>query len=116
MPKERASFFEETPDLDISGFAPKVAPDKAAPAAEKVRAVAEAANFHSREAKPPKSAARSKRAPRVYRTGRNVQINLKASQTTLDALYTISDQHGWVLGETLEHAIQALKQQLESAR
>lgn len=116
MSKSRASIFEETGDLDISGFTPKAAPDTAAPPAEKVRAVAEAANFRSREAKPPKSDARLKREPRVYRTGRNVQFNIKATQATVDAFYSLTEQQGWVLGDTLDRAIKALKQQLESAR
>jgi len=51
MTKSRASVFDEPAELDVSGFAPKSAPDKSAPAAEKVRAVAEAANFSSREPK-----------------------------------------------------------------
>ena len=32
---------------------------------------------------------------------------------TSDAFYAISDAKGWVLGETLEHALAALKRDLE---
>lgn len=53
---------------------------------------------------------------RRRRTGRNVQINIKASAATIEALYAIADAEGWVLGETLEHAIAALKAQLEAER
>jgi hypothetical protein len=53
-----------------------------------------------------------KRVPRRHRTGRNVQFNLKASQETVDAFYAISDSQGWVLGETLEHALAALQREL----
>ena len=49
---------------------------------------------------------------RRHRTGRNVQFNVKASQETVDAFYAISDAKGWVLGETLEHALAALKREL----
>jgi hypothetical protein len=77
-----------------------------------VRAVAAAANFHSREAAPQLSAT-AKREPRRHRTGRNVQFNVKASKETVDAFYAISDRQGWVLGETLEHALQALRRTLE---
>ena len=112
MTKPRASIFEETEDLDVSGFAPKTAPDADAPAPERVRAVAEAANFRSREPRPAKSAAMPKHSPRRYRTGRNVQLNLKASQETVDAFYSVADKNGWVLGETLERAIQALEREL----
>jgi hypothetical protein len=113
MAGPRASIFEDADDLDVSGFAPKAAPDKAAPRAEEVREVSEAAKFRSREpqaapAKPPAA----KREQRRYRTGRNVQFNVKASQETVDAFYAISDRQGWVLGETLEHALAALERQL----
>lgn len=114
MTKSRASIFDEPAELDVSGFAPKTAPDKSAPAAEKVRAVAEAAHFRSREPKPtPKSVVVPKREPRRHRTGRNVQLNLKASQETVDAFYAITDTEDWVLGETLENAVQALQRELK---
>ena len=107
MSSARASIFEAD-DLDISGFAPRPGPDTSAPAAEQVRAVAEAAHFHSREQPAPAP----KRVQRRHRTGRNVQFNVKASQETVDAFYAISDAKGWVLGETLEHALAALKREL----
>src|SRR5665213_1072223 len=113
MPKSRASIFEETGDLDISGFAPKGGRDADAPAPEEVRAVAEAANFRSREAQSSKPAALVTHAPRRYRTGRNIQFNLKVSQDTVDAFYAVSDKYGWVLGQTLERAISALQRELE---
>lgn len=42
-------------------------------------------------------------------TGRNVQINIKAKQETVDRLMAIADRRGWVLGEVLEHALAALE-------
>jgi hypothetical protein len=107
----RVSIFSDD-DLDVSEFAPKAGPDKSAPMAEQVKAVAEAARFHSRE---PVSSSTPvpKRIPRRYRTGRNVQFNVKASQVTVDAFYAISDSKGWVLGETLEHALAALQRELD---
>ena len=115
MPKPRASIFEESPHLDMGGFAPKTAIDTNAPAAEKVRAVAEAAQFRSREGAPAKPATESKRAARRYRTGRNVQFNVKALQETVDAFYAVSETQGWVLGYTLERAMEALQRELASA-
>jgi hypothetical protein len=108
MATTRASIFEE-PEFDITGFAPKAAPDAAAPHADKVREVSEAAQFRSRE---PAPAPPPKREQRRHRTGRNVQFNVKASQATVDAFYAISDRQGWVLGETLEHALAALEREL----
>ena len=109
MTKSRASIFEEPEELDVSAFAPKAAPDTDAPAPEKVRAVAEAAYFSSREPKAQKQVTPAKREPRRHRTGRNVQLNLKASQETVDAFYAITDKNNWVLGETLEWAVKALQ-------
>lgn len=122
MSDERAGIFDSVVDFDIGGFAPKQ-PKKAetapAPTAEKVRAIAEASQFPSREAgtKAPKATVASvtkaveeiKKEPRRHKTGRNVQLNLKVKQETLDLIYKISDENGWVLGETLERALEALQ-------
>ncbi|HVZ87356.1 MAG TPA: stability/partitioning determinant [Polyangia bacterium] len=116
MAGERASIFDDKPELDLSAFAPKKKKDTAAPAAEAVRAVSETANFRSREAAPTHIAASSaKRPPRQFRTGRNVQFNAKALRETVDAIYAVSEAQGWVLGYTLERAIAALQRELESA-
>jgi hypothetical protein len=116
MSPPRASIFEE-PEIDISAFAPKPAPDAAAPKPEQVREVSEAAQFRSREPAAPAIVAPiapvpAKREPRRHRTGRNVQFNVKASQETIDSFYAISDRQGWVLGETMEHALAALEREL----
>jgi len=63
-----------------------------------VRAVSEAANFPSREAvaAPPAVAKpEEKRELRRYRTGRNVQLNIKVKPETLETFYKIADEHGW---------------------
>lgn len=103
---ERADIFDA--DLDLTGFVPKKAPPAAPP--EAVKKVAEAASFTSREpaASPPR-----KRRARVYRTGRSLQLNAKVTEKTLDDVYNISDEQGWVLGETIERAMDALKRELE---
>lgn len=110
MAGNRVSIFEAD-DLDLSGFAPKASPDKAAPSPAEVRAVSEAANFPSRQparkAEPPR-----KRLTRTRITGRNKQFNVKATQATIDAFYALSDRQGWVLGETLENALAALNREL----
>jgi hypothetical protein len=114
MSNARASLFEADDDLDVSGFAPKKPEPGAQPAtaAEEVRVVSEASSFRSREPVARKPPARPRREPRLYRTGRNIQLNVKVRQETLDSLYEISDQEGWVLGETLEHALEVLKREL----
>jgi hypothetical protein len=81
-----------------------------------VRAVSQAAQFPSREPSAPKPKPQPKRAPRIYRTGRNVQFNIKASSETVDAFYLITEKEDWVLGETLERAVQALQRELEKSK
>ena len=103
---ERAPLFEE--DLDLSQFTPhKASPEQPAP--EAIRAVAEGAKFQSREPVLPANPRRQRR----YRTGRNIQMNTKVTASTRDGFYNISDRYNWVLGETLERALQALKRELE---
>ena len=116
MSKPRASIFDEVAELDVGGFAPKTAIDANAPQAEQVRVVAQAAKFHSREPATTKAEQPSKRAVRRHRTGRNVQFNVKALQETVDAIYAITDAHkGWVLGYTLQRAVEALQRELVSS-
>jgi hypothetical protein len=113
MAKERASVFDDDGEIgiDISGFAPKAAPPAAAPSRQQVKTVSEAANFPSREvARPP---AKSSRKPRRYRTGRNVQFCAKALQATVDRFYALCDKTGWVMGYTLERAVDALERELK---
>lgn len=121
-PGDRAAVFGEE-DLDLSGFAPKPVPapsqsghttgaeagagPMAGPMGGPVRGVAERAGFHSRE---PAAAAAGpvRREQRRYRTGRNVQLNLKVRQDAVDAFYKLADAQGWVLGEAFERAVAAL--------
>jgi hypothetical protein len=108
MTKERASIFAGDEDaLDLSGFAPKSGPEPVEVSAELVRAVAEASRFPSREAK-----TGARRPPRIHRTGRTMQFNARTTPQTVEALYAIADQQGWLVGETLEHALAALKREL----
>lgn len=125
MSEQRASIFEDdnTTDFDVSGFAPKKQ-QKTEPRipAEAIQTIAKAAKFQSREATaqaapaPATTAApvtpEPPRQQRRHRTGRNVQLNLKAKQETVDRFYQLTDSQGWVLGETLEQAIAALEEKL----
>lgn len=116
MAVTRAGIFDVEDDLDVSGFAPK-APERPVARPEQVRAVSEAAQFQSRE--PKRDAAPvtlARREPRRYRTGRNTQLNIKARADAIETFYAIADQQGWVLGETFERAIDALKRDLAPVR
>jgi hypothetical protein len=119
MSRSRASIFgdDDTAALDVTSFAPKVEADHNAPPAEKVRAVSQAANFTSREPVASKAEPKApKRSRRQYRTGRNVQLSVKALSETVEAFYTITDQQHWVLGYTLQRAIEALQRELKQSQ
>ena len=113
MTNGRANIFDDGPeqDLDLTGFeAKKARGARPAELPEKVRALAEANNFPSRapaRPQPPNTLVR-----RGRRTGRNMQLNIKATQDTVDLFYRLSDGQGWVLGETLERALAALEREL----
>ncbi len=103
--RPRASVFD-VEEMDLGGFAPK--PPGVVASAEQVRAVAEPAAFRSREAPSPTEVP-ARREPRRYRTGRNVQLNLKVRQEDADAFYRLADTQGWVLGEAFQLAVAALR-------
>jgi len=118
---ERASIFENSPDFDLSGFAPKKQKRAGETAPNAISAVSEASGFRSREPSPSVTEPAEqkddplKRTPRRYRTGRNVQLNIKVSAETIESFYAVADKEGWVLGETLERAVAALKNELAAA-
>jgi hypothetical protein len=100
---QRADPFAVDAEPDLSAYKPTPAQR---PAREIVRQVSEQNNFPSRD---PKS---RKPKQRRHVTGRNVQINIKAKQETVDHLIKVADRCGWVLGETLERALAALDREL----
>ena len=102
MAGRRAPVFNE--DLDVSDFKPTASGNGAH--REQVKAVSEPASFRSRD---PVAAQPTRREQRRYRTGRNVQLNLKVRQEDADAFYALADEHGWVLGEAFQKAIEALQ-------
>jgi hypothetical protein len=126
MSKSRVSVFggseedSEIATLDVTSFAPKAKPDQNAPPVEKVRAVSQAARFPSRDPsamKPEPKTKVAKREPRRHRTGRNVQVSIKALAESVDRFYAITDAHpGWVLGYTFQRAIEALERELKQSK
>ena len=116
MGKSRASIFSNADEgiVALSGFAPKPAVQSTLPTQAQVKAISEAANFPSREVPKSKAATQGRRKPRIHRTGRNVQFNAKASQTTIDRFYALCDLKDWVLGYTLERAVDALERELKA--
>jgi len=117
MSSERASVFDHGPDIDITGFKPRTAAKPAAQP-EQVKAISETASFVSREPirAPRETAAPAEREPRRHRTGRNIQLNIKARAEAIERFYAIADHKVWVLGETFERAIAALERELRAER
>jgi len=96
-------------DLDLSDFNP-TAPKKPKVERAMIREVSEANNFPSRAAsKTPKIKAA---VHRRRRTGRNVQFNIKATPETIARFTALADQNGWVFGEALDRALDALEKSL----
>lgn len=110
---ERADIFAD--DLDLSGFAPK---KRSGPPPEEVRKAAEGSAFKSREpeAKAREPERKSRRERRIYRTGRDAHFSCKADPAVIDEFYAISNAQDWVMGETLERAVAALKRELAKTR
>ena len=101
---ERAGLFED--DLDLSQFTPKKAAKSEPP--EIVRQLAEKVNFQSREPAKPQ-----RKPDRRRRTGRNVQLNLKVTDTAKDLFYQVFDSYREkdnrvTQGEIFEWAVRAL--------
>ena len=90
---------------DLDDFAPE-SPSRLV-AAEAIDQLAHANGFPSRKAQSAPSPA-PVRQPRRHTTGRNRQINIKATEETITALYAIADDMGLPLGAVLEQALAAL--------
>lgn len=107
---------------DLDDFAPQGAP-KPVPAAA-IDEIAEASGFPSRKAAAPKAPEKAEpaakkvppstkasspaRQPRRRTTGRNRQINIKATEETIETLYRVADEMDLPLGAVLERALEAL--------
>jgi hypothetical protein len=91
------------PFTDLSDFAPKA---QAKPVeAKQIDQIATEMGFPSRQ--PVVAEAAPKR--RRYTTGRNQQLNVKATAETVARFYRLADQQGVPLGELLDQALQALE-------
>jgi hypothetical protein len=103
------------PFADLSDFEPKPASSSTAavrPAA--LEQVAEDNGFPSRQPNPNAKAEQEtphRRPGRRYTTGRNQQINIKATAAVIERLYRIADTRHLPLGQVLEMALEALERQ-----
>lgn len=111
MTKERANlgFADEIESFNPDDWAPaQKKPARPRPEPEVTRKIASANGFQSREATAPRPD--DKPQQRRRRTGRNTQFNIKARPETIEAFCAVADGQGWGLGETLEHAVELLRQ------
>jgi hypothetical protein len=100
----RANPFADTEALPA--FAPK--PKSAKPIeTEQLDQIAEATGFPSRQAV--RALPANPRARRRYKTGRNQQINIKATPEAIERLYKLADARRVPLGRLLEQALDALE-------
>ena len=75
---------------------------------EDIDRLAQASGFTSRQPQAPAPAVRP--AARRHTTGRNQQINVKATPETIARFYRLADERKVVLGELLELALNALEE------
>ena len=109
MMSERVNPFGDLNDFAPAGKAEKPKPEKAV-----IDQVAADNNFPSRQptkvaVAPAPPALPASRQQRRYTTGRNQQINVKATADTIEQFYRLADQMNVPLGEVLARALHALQ-------
>ena len=108
MSTSRANPFSDVESLPLFETKPKAPMPVPREQAERIEQIAEANNFPSRQ--PVRTpAARAPRKQRRYKTGRNQQINIKATPQVIERLYKMADAKRVPLGELLEQALVALE-------
>ena len=119
MSGKRPSIFSDDPEIDISGFAPKGAPEKPPVSDEIVRRVSEEGGFPSRPLRP--QTPPPKRP--TTKSGRTVLLNARITQRAHDRFHEIIEgerlryergelMHRVTLGEVVERALAALEKEL----
>jgi hypothetical protein len=111
----RANPFTDLSDFETQTVAKPVPVDA-------INALAEESGFTSRHAQPTNPASDQPKEPRPvqtsaekgrsirrYTTGRNRQLNIKATNETIERFYQLADQYGVPLGALLEQALEALE-------
>jgi hypothetical protein len=103
MTTQRVNPFANLNELPVFQTRPK----KDAPvASEAIDRISEEHGFLSRQAPKPKP---PKRKPRRYLTGRNQQLNVKATSETIERFYKMAEDRRVPQGLLLEQALDALE-------
>lgn len=82
-------------------------------AAQHIENIATEMGFPSRQPNSALGQPRETQARRRYTTGRNQQLNVKATAETVARFYRLADQQAVPLGELLDQALQALEKALQ---
>lgn len=105
------------PFEDLDDFSPK-SKSEIAPPIENEKAlidrIAEDNNFPSRQ--PSRKETIPIKQQRRYRTGRNQQLNIKATEQTITNFYRLADKENVPLGELLERALLVYEKYNESEK
>ena len=92
---------------DLEDFVPEAKSKPVEPAA--IERIARDSGFISRQAATPAPVEPARPQRRRYTTGRNQQMNVKATPETIARFYRLADERREVLGELLEAALNALE-------
>ena len=117
--KERSPLFaEELDTFDPSAWEkPKGRPAKEKPKADIARKAAEAAGFRSREPAPAPAAPEPAPKPdRRFRSGRDVQIHLKAKPEIRELFFALCDRTELKQVEGFEKAVQAWQREVDAGK
>jgi hypothetical protein len=101
------------PFNDLGDFAPKAQAKPVEP--RQIDQIASDLGFPSRQPSASAPAIVEAMTPRRrrYTTGRNQQLNVKATAATVERFYRLADHQGVPLGELLEQALQALEKAIQ---
>ena len=103
-------------DLSIEDFAPRTGDDKPRVNRESIAQVAKDNGFLSRDAAKVEAAAAAAATPRKQRrftTGRNQQLNIKATADTVARFNKLADELNLPAGALLERAVQVLEEKFK---
>lgn len=92
---------------DLSDFTAKTQAKPVEP--QQIERIATEMGFPSRQPVATPARPLGTQVRRRYTTGRNQQLNVKATAETVARFYRLADQQGVPLGELLEQALQALE-------
>jgi len=115
-PADRFDPFSDEGDEigNLARFQPKAKPQvKPIPKKDEIKEVAEQRGYARSTSQKSKPARKKAKSRDTYRTGRSQQFNLRCKKGDIERFYQIADQQGWVNGQTLEFAIDALEQFLK---